>query len=281
MKSQKIAWITDSTATLSKDFIEKHNVYVIPLYINFGDESFRENVDITAEDFYVKLSQSKDLPKTSQPSIGEFIQLYERLKEEYTHAIAIHASSALTGTYQGSVSASEQTGFHVDVIDSKNGSFALGQMVERGVQLEEEGLEYEQIVERLNELPDNSRLYMAPGSLEQLYKGGRVTATQTFISNLINLKLIIKFDQGKAVLSEKIRTDKKVKRRLFEIFDAESHLVKRASVIHGNVETLANSWKEELEQLYPQVEFTTTMFSPVPGVHTGQGTIGISWINEK
>lgn len=281
MKTNKIAWITDSTATLSKEFIERNNIYIIPLYINFGDESYRENIDISAEDFYVKLSNSKELPKTSQPSIGEFINLYEKLQEEYTHAIAIHASSALTGTYQSSMSASQTTGFHVDVIDSKNGSFALGQMIERGVELEETGLKYEEIVEKLRELPNKSRLYMAPGSLEQLYKGGRVSSTQAFLSQLINLKLVIKFDDGKAVLSEKIRTDKKVKRRLFEIFDEEAHLVKRASVIHGNVSDLASIWRDELEQLYPQIEFTTTMFSPVPGTHTGQGTIGISWINEK
>jgi DegV family protein with EDD domain len=280
MKKDKIAWITDSTATLSQEFMKQHDVYMIPLYINFGEESYRENIDITAEDFYEKLSQSKELPKTSQPSIGEFIKLYERLNEEYTHAIAIHASSALTGTYQGSISASQTTDIHVEVIDSKIGSFALGQMIEKGIELEENGLDYDKIVEVLRELPEKGRLYMSPGSLEQLYKGGRVSLAQTFLSNLINLKLIIKFDDGKAILHEKIRSDKKVKRRLFEIFDAESHLVKKASVIHGNVIDLANRWKEELEQLYPHIEFTTTMFSPVPGVHTGQGTIGISWINE-
>lgn len=280
MKKNKIAWITDSTATLSKEFMEKHDIYMIPLYINFGEESFRENIDITAEDFYVKLSKAKELPKTSQPSIGEFINLYEKLNEQYTQAIAIHASSALTGTYQGSLSASQATGFQVEVIDSKIGSFALGQMIEKGIELEEQGLEYQQIVNHLKQLPDKGRLYMSPGSLEQLYKGGRVSLAQTFLSNLINLKLIIKFDDGKAILHEKIRSDKKVKRRLFEIFDAESHLVKKASVIHGNVLDLANIWRDELEKLYPHIEFTTTMFSPVPGVHTGQGTIGISWINE-
>lgn len=280
MKKDKIAWITDSTATLSQEFMKQHDIYMIPLYINFGEESYRENIDITAEDFYEKLSQSKELPKTSQPSIGEFIKLYERLNEEYTHAIAIHASSALTGTYQGSISASQTTDIHVEVIDSKIGSFALGQMIEKGIELEENGLDYDKIVEVLRELPEKGRLYMSPGSLEQLYKGGRVSLAQTFLSNLINLKLIIKFDDGKAILHEKIRSDKKVKRRLFEIFDAESHLVNKASVIHGNVIDLANRWKEELEQLYPHIEFTTTMFSPVPGVHTGQGTIGISWINE-
>lgn len=280
MKKKKIAWITDSTATLSKELIESHDIYIIPLYIHFGDDSFRENIDITAEDFYEKLSNSKELPKTSQPSIGEFIELFGKLKNEYQHAIAIHASSALTGTYQSSVRAAQLTGFDVEVIDSKNGSYALGQMIEKGIKLEEEGYDYDHIVPVLKELPDKSRLYMSPGSLEQLYKGGRVSLAQSFLSNLIKLKLIIKFEDGKAILYEKVRTAKKVKARILEIFESEAHLIKNASVIHGNNITLANEWKKDLEELYPRIHFSTTMFSPVPGVHTGQGTIGLTWINE-
>ncbi|WP_423409520.1 DegV family protein [Heyndrickxia sp. MSNUG] len=275
-----IAWVTDSTASLSEDFIKNNHIYVVPLSIIFGEEAYLEGVDITAEDFYPKLAASKVLPKTSQPAIGEFVELYKKLKEQYKHAIAIHASSALTGTYQSSVAASSMVDYKVEVIDSKIGSFPLGNMVERGIAMQKEGKSYEEIVSYLRTLPDKANLYMAPGSLEQLHKGGRLSTTQVIIGSLIKLKLIVRFEEGKVVLFDKIRTEKKVKERLFQIFEEHAHSVKEASVIHGNVRELAEEWRKELQQRFPHVSFTTMNFSPVAGTHTGQGTIGLAWINE-
>lgn len=275
-----IAWVTDSTASLSDDFIKNNHIYVVPLSIIFGEESYLEGVDITAEDFYPKLAASKVLPKTSQPAIGEFVELYQKLKDKYKHAIAIHASSALTGTYQSSVAASSMVDYKVEVIDSKIGSFPLGLMIEKGVALQKEGKSYDEIVSYLRTLPDKANLYMAPGSLEQLHKGGRLSTTQVIIGSLIKLKLIVRFEDGKVVLFDKIRTEKKVKERLFQILEEQARSIKEASVIHGNVKELAEEWRVELQQRFPQISFTTTTFSPVPGTHTGQGTIGLAWINE-
>jgi DegV family protein with EDD domain len=281
MTTQKdIAWVTDSTSSLSEDFIRNNNIYVVPLSIIFGEESYLEGVDITAEDFYPKLAASKVLPKTSQPAIGEFVELYQKLKEEYKHAIAIHASSALTGTYQSSVAASSMVDYKVEVIDSKIGSYPLGRMIEKGIEMHSEGKSYEEIVSHLRTLPDKANLYMAPGSLEQLHKGGRLSTTQVIIGSLIKLKLIVRFEDGKVVLFDKIRTEKKVKERLFQILEEASSNIKEASVIHGNVSSMAEEWREELQQRFPNISFTTTIFSPVPGTHTGQGTIGLAWINE-
>jgi DegV family protein with EDD domain len=281
MTTQKdIAWVTDSTSSLSEDFIRNNNIYVVPLSIIFGEESYLEGVDITAEDFYPKLAASKVLPKTSQPAIGEFVELYQKLKEEYKHAIAIHASSALTGTYQSSVAASSMVDYKVEVIDSKIGSYPLGRMIEKGIEMQQAGKSYEDIVSHLRTLPDKANLYMAPGSLEQLHKGGRLSTTQVIIGSLIKLKLIVRFEDGKVVLFDKIRTEKKVKERLFQILEEASSNIKEASVIHGNVGSMAEEWREELQQRFPNISFTTTIFSPVPGTHTGQGTIGLAWINE-
>jgi DegV family protein with EDD domain len=276
----EIAWVTDSTASLSEDFIKNNHIYVVPLSIIFGDESYLEGVDITAEDFYPKLAASKVLPKTSQPAIGEFVELYKELKEKYKHAIAIHASSALTGTYQSSVAASSMVDYKVEVIDSKIGSYPLGLMIEKGVALQKEGKSYDEIVSILRTLPNKANLYMAPGSLEQLHKGGRLSTTQVIIGSLIKLKLIVRFEDGKVVLFDKIRTEKKVKERLFQILEEQASGIKEASVIHGNVKELAEEWRVDLQQRFPHISFTTTTFSPVPGTHTGQGTIGLAWINE-
>ncbi|GAE47867.1 DegV family protein [Mesobacillus boroniphilus JCM 21738] len=97
---------------------------------------------------------------------------------------------------------------------------------------------------------------------------------------MIKLKLIVRFDDGKVVLFDKIRTERKVKERLFQIFEEASTNIKEASVIHGNVKELAEEWRAELQQRFPDISFFTTTFSPVAGTHTGQGTIGLAWINE-
>src|SRR5690625_427442 len=136
---KKLAWITDSTCGLSNEFIEENNIYVLPLNVIVNNVSYKEDIEFTENKFYEILKEHGEGASTSQPAFGEFITLYEKLKEEYDHGIAIHASSALTGTYESSINASRQTGFPVEVIDSKIGAYALGKMITNGIELEKQG----------------------------------------------------------------------------------------------------------------------------------------------
>src|SRR5690606_4919798 len=123
---KKIAWITDSSCGLSPEFARENNVFIVPLNVVINGKSYKEDIDITKDEFYQLLKEHGDDAKTSQPAFGDFLELYERLKDGYDHGIAIHASSQLTGTYQSSISAAEMTGFKAEVIDSKMGDYALG-----------------------------------------------------------------------------------------------------------------------------------------------------------
>lgn len=282
MKKNKIAWITDSVASLSKEFIEENNVFVVPLNIIFGDESFREDIDITAEDFYARLKESKTLPKTSQPAVGEFVELYEKIKKEYKKAIIIHLTSSLSGTYQTSRTALDMADFKAELIDSKIGSYPFGMMVKKGIELEKEGKKYDEIVTYLRGMPDKAKLILAPGSLEQLHKGGRLSGTQAIIGGLLQVKLVLEFQEGKIELVEKIRTEKKVKKKMFSMVDEviQKNLVNEVCVLHANELKKALEWKNELKEMYPEINFVTLGLSPVPGTHAGQGTMGFAW-NEK
>lgn len=278
---KKIAWITDSTASLSKQFIEDNHIHVIPLNIIFGDESYKEDVTITSQEFYKRLSEEKELPKTSQPAIGEFIELYETLKNEYEHAIAIHCTDKLSGTLKSSQSAAEMAGFNLEVIDSKIGSFPLARMLEEGIKLENEGKSFGEIVEFLRQLPDRARLILSPASLEQLHKGGRMSGSQLFFGSLLQINIIFEFIDGRPELIEKIRTEKKIKKRIFEMLNEAINTrsdIKEVSIIHADDETKADEWKKELEVSFPFLSFTKTMLSPVPGAHVGKGTIGLGWL---
>src|SRR5690625_3404296 len=274
---KKIAWITDSTCGLSRDFIEENNLYVLPLSVIVNGVSYKEDVEITKEEVYEKLKEHGEGAKTSQPAFGEFIELYEKLKEEYDGGIAIHASSELTGTYESSKNASHQTGFPVEVIDSKIGAYALGKMIRNGIEFEKEGKSYHEIVSILRTYPNKTEMYLLPASLEQLKRSGRVSTPQAIFASLLNINLLLRFQEGKVIVDEKIRTTKKAKNRLFQIIadSVDKHQLKEIYVMHAGVKEKAQSWKEELEKIHKQIKVKTEALVPVAGVHTGYGTMEI------
>lgn len=276
----KIAWITDSTCGLSESFIKEHNIYVLPLSVIINGVSYLDDIEITKEEFYEKLEIHGNGAKTSQPAFGKFIELYNKLKTEYDYGIAIHASSALTGTYDSSINASKQTGFPVEVIDSKIGSYALGKMISNGIEFEAAGKTYEEIVNILRGYPEKTEMYLLPENLSQLKNSGRVSTPQAVFATLLNINLLLRFDDGRVIVEEKIRTKRKAKRRLFELIGAaiEKHQLKEICVMHAGVKEIAQSWKEELEKIHNQIKVKTEALVPVAGVHTGYGTLAVSWL---
>ena len=278
---KKIAWITDTTATLPMEFIQKHHIHVVPLQIMFGEESFIEEVDITVEQFYQKISTSKVSPTSSQPSLGSFVELYEKLKEEYEVGIAIHASSELSGTYSTSLQAAEIAGFKLIGVDSRMGSYPLIKMMELGLALEEQGESAEKIAEQIRNMTKNAELYLVPADLEQLRKSGRLSSTQAIIGSLLGVKLIVNFQDGKVVLTQKVRTEKKVKQFLFDLIEEAAKVTNELAVIHADDEEKALTWKQEIQTLFPTLTVSTLVLCPVAGVHTGRGSMGISWIKKS
>lgn len=279
---KKIAWITDSTSGLPIEYLKEKNIHVVPLQVIVNGKSYKEDVDITKEEFYDLLKDHGDGAKTSQPAIGEFIELYESLKEEYDVGIALHASSALTGTYQSSLSAAETTGFPVEVVDSKIGSYALGEMIRRGIKLEESGKSYEEIVEAVRTYPEKAEMYLLPANLDQLRRSGRVSAARSVFASMMKINLLLHFDDGKVVVGEKVRTQLKAQRRLFSIMEEaiEKHNLDEVCIMHAGVKEQAHIWKEELEKKQQQLKVKIEALVPVAGVHTGYGTLSVAWLKK-
>src|SRR5690625_549754 len=279
---KKIAWITDSTSGLSKEFIEKYNIHVLPLHVILDGASYREEIDLTNDEFYEKLKAGADA-KTSQPAYGKFVTLYERLKDEYDCGIAVHASSELTGTYKSSIDASNQTGFEVAVIDSKMGNYALGKMIENAIKLHEQGKSYEEIVTALRTYPSLAEMYLLPASLEQLKRSGRVSTSRAILASLLNIQLILGFDDGKVVVHSKIRSKRRAKGKLFDLIReaVSEHQLKELCVMHAGVRDAAEQWKQDIEQIHERLKVRIATLVPVAGVHTGYGTLAVSWLREK
>ncbi|MBD7986285.1 DegV family protein [Sporosarcina sp. Sa2YVA2] len=278
---KKIAWITDTAAQLDDAFIQKHHVHILPLGVVFPDGLYRESIDLTQATFYDKLHTTKVSPKTSQPPIGEMLALYETLQAKgYDFAIALHLSSGLSGTFESAQSACKMTDFTVYPFDSKIGSFPMGKMIEIGNDLFAEGKTVEEVLAFLTKITTKSRLSFIPESLNQLHKSGRVSGTQTFLSNLLNIKLVITFEDGTPVMKEKVRSTVRAKNKVMASLRADMHKgsVPEVAVIHCNNQVSAEVWRDELAHEFPDLLIQVVALSVCVGVHAGEGTTGLSWI---
>ncbi|WP_311202012.1 DegV family protein [Aquibacillus koreensis] len=279
----KVAWITDSTCGLSAEYIQKHNIHVLPMVVIIDNKAYREDVDISKEGIYELLENYGEGAKTSQPAYGEFVSLYEKLKEEkYDCAIAIHASSELTGTYQSSVSAAQEVDFPVEVIDSRIGDYCLGKMIENGIDLQSKGSSFEEISSVLKTYPNSTEMYLLPKSLDQLKRSGRVSTTQTVFANLLHINLILKFDNGKVVVDDKVRIKKRAHKKIFQVLEEAiaTYQLKEICISHAGVKEQALNWKEELERVHKELKIRVQSLVPVAGVHTGHGTLCVSWMKK-
>lgn len=171
--------------------------------------------------------------------------------------------------------------FDVTVIDSKIGSYPLSKIIERGVELYNNGQDVETIVKSLKDMTNKTHLYFTPANMEQLHRSGRVSGSQAFLGNLLKIKLILGFDDASVVIKEKVRSEKKAKQAISNLLSAEivHNSIKEVAVIHTNNPYEAEIWKNELTIQYPEISFLIMPLIPVVAVHTGEGTLGLSWIN--
>lgn len=276
----KTAIVTDSTAYIPEDVRDRHNIHMIPLSVLFGNESYREEIDLSTEDFFDMLRESEELPKTSQPSIGMFQELFQKLSLKYDAVVCIHLSSGISGTYQTATTAGDMADdIEVHTFDSEISCMAQGFYVLEAAEMANNGATPDQIMTRLSEVKESLQAYFMVDDLTNLHRGGRLSGAQAFVGGLLQVKPVLHFVDTKIVPFEKIRTRKKALKRvkgLFEEVASEGEPMK-ATIIHANREEEGHAILDELQEQYPHVEFVLSYFGPVIGTHLGEGAIGIGW----
>ncbi|PXW93005.1 DegV family protein with EDD domain [Streptohalobacillus salinus] len=276
----KVAVITDSTAYLSKDIRDEYGIHMVPLTVTFDDQSFQEELDLGADQFYQLVKASKDLPKTSQPAIGHMVDLLETLAEDHDAVIAVHLSSGISGTFQSMQTAGSMVeGIDVYTFDSEISCMPQGFYAVEAAKLAESGTAPEAILARLNEMKETMRAYFLVDDLVHLHRGGRLNGAQALVGSVLQVKPILHFVDTKIVPFEKIRTQKKAIKRLLDLIDedAKDGTPLRASVIHANCPMLAETLIRELKERYTNVEITMSYFGAVIGTHLGEGSLGLGW----
>ncbi|GEL78719.1 DegV family protein [Tenuibacillus multivorans] len=280
----KTVIVTDSTSYIPEEQLEALNIHIVPLSVTFGDESYRELFDITTDEFYEKVRQAKELPKTSQPSIGEVLEKYEELAKDYDAIVSIHLSSGISGTYQAAVSAGQTVeSVKVYPFDSEISCMAQGYYVLRAAELAKQGENPEEIMNELEAIKKEMRAYFMVDDLSHLSRGGRLSGAQAMVGSLLQVKPLLHFEDRKIVPFEKIRTSKKAFKRMEQLLreTADDAQLVEACIIHAQREDIANDWKDELQSKYPNVNFTISYFGPVIGTHLGEGGIGLCWYKVK
>lgn len=277
---KKIAWVTDSTSTLDPVFAEQNHVYIVPLRVVFGEECYRESEDISPELFYEKL-ETASKASSSQPPIGEFIELYESLKDQYDEIITIHCSTALSGTLHTSMQAAEIAGVKVTAIDSMAGAYPHREMILQGLEWQRQGASAAEIKANIEQMIENMSFYLIPASLQNLHRSGRVSGTQLVLSQLLKIHLLLRFEEGKVVVNEKIRTFKRAKQRMLDVLKVDMEKVKHVCIMHANNPDEAVTIKQQISELLPRLKTEIMPFIPVVGIHAGAGTIGLCWFKNE
>lgn len=276
---QMIKIVTDSSSDLTVEEASELNIRVIPLTISIGEETFLDGVDIAPEEFIKKMQGSKDFPKSSQPAIGELLNLYNQLTEDGSEVISIHLAGKLSGTAESAKAAAAMAAGKVNVVDSLFISKALGFQVREAAKMAKEGFAADEIFEKMNEIRKNTNLFVVVDTLENLVKGGRIGKGTALIGSFLNIKPIAILENGEYSPVAKVRSHSQAVKYIMKQFmdDVKGKTIKYASIAHANGLDFAAKLKEQIEKQtdFHSVEILWT--SPVISTHTGQGAIGFSY----
>ncbi|WP_334332450.1 MULTISPECIES: DegV family protein [unclassified Companilactobacillus] len=283
----KIAIVTDSTSYLPQEIVDKYNITVVPIEVVFNTKTYREDIDISTSEFYKLLQESPELPSTAQPSIGEMMNIYDKLaKEGYDTVISIHLASTISGFVNNLKSAAQTIdNINVVVYDSHITVRLMGYLAQVAAKMALEDKSLDEIITRLDSLRNSIGESFVVNDLKNLVKGGRLSNTSAVIGTMLNIKPLLEFDDKshKIVAYDKVRSMKKAKLKAEEKLAkamASADYPLRLLVIDADDKTDGDQWASELKEKYPDVTLDRSYFGPVIGAHLGKDALAVAWIRD-
>lgn len=278
----KLAVITDSSAFLPAGLEGHQDLFVLDIPVFIDGETFVEGKNLTASEFYEKMSAAKELPKTSQPSVAELEEILSGLTAKgYTHAIGLFLSSGISGFYQNIQYLKEEfEGLTVAFPDTKITSAPLGIIVENALNWAAEGLDFAEILSKLQVQIDGTSAYILVDDLNHLVKGGRLSNGAAILGNLLSIKPILYFNsEGVIEIFEKVRTEKKAVKRLVDIVKEDTKdAAYQIMVIQGNSQEKAENLRQLLQENGFDGEIPIATFGSVIGTHLGPHSLVLAYV---
>ena len=278
--TQRIAVITDTTSDLSPEVAAEHGITIVPLYVIWGQDTFKDGVDITKEAFYERLGNDEVSPSTSQPTPADFLREYRRLIADGAEEIVVFTiADALSGTYDSATAAARDVDVPVHVMDSNSTSMGLGMQVLAAVAARENGGGVDAMLAAAERVRQRVRVFFAVNTLEFLHRGGRIGGAAKLLGTMLQLKPLLLLDNKTGYIDavERARTWKKALDRVYEVATEgiEPGRTVRAWVMHATATKDAMAMAERISRAYEPASMGMGQLSPVLGTHVGPGTVGI------
>ncbi|MGB8213212.1 MAG: DegV family protein [Anaerolineales bacterium] len=272
--------VTDSSCDLPQELVRKHNITVIPLYINVGLQEYRDGIDLSRQEFYTRLPDFRQVPTTAAPSPEVFRLTYERLATEgASQILSIHISTRLSSVFGiASQAVREKTSLPVTVFDSRQLSLGTGFQVLAAAQAAEAGCSMQEILARLEDQITHTHVFAALDTLEFLRRSGRMNFAVAFLGGILQIKPFLKMYAGKPT-AERVRTRNAAMNRLVELLEEASPLEKVA-VLHSQALDRAEVLLQRVKHILPAGDTLVEEINPVLGAHIGPGVVGFACISK-
>ena len=275
--------VIDSTSDVTNEIIEKYNLKMVPLSVNFEDGSYLDKIELSSKDFFEKLAKAEKLPTTTLVSPGAFVEAFSEILMEEDQVLGIFLASEFSGTYDSARMAKDMIGSEdIHIIDTRSvclGSFAL---ILEAIELVQQNKNIEEIVKQLENDKEKIVAVAALDTLKYLEKGGRLSKGQAVVGSLLNIKPIIAITEGKIAVIEKVRGKNKTIKWFDEWIEKNNYDLsdKTVLLLHGNSYEQLKELREAIEEKHKIKNIIEQEVGPVIGTHSGPGVLAIGFLNK-
>jgi DegV family protein with EDD domain len=277
----KIAVVTDSTTYMPSELVREYDISVAPQVLIWGDQTYKDGVDIESREFFTRLKTAKVMPSTSQVSVVSFQEIFQERVDKGQEVIALLVSSKLSGTIQSAMQAKElmgPAGDKIHVVDSQSVAMALGFQVLAVARVLQDGASLKDALALAEKSYQYTGVFFAVDTLEFLHRGGRIGSAQRFLGTMLNMKPILAIQDGRVEGIDRIRTKNKAHDRVLELTmeKVAGRTPVRLATLHANATEDARALLSRAEQTLKPIESLFTEVSPTVGTHAGPGTVGLA-----
>ena len=272
--------VTDSTAMLLPDEIKKFDIQVIPLTIMIDDVTYQDGITISPVEFMDKMAASKNLPRTSQPALGVFTEIYEPLVADGSSVISIHLTKGLSGSVDAARQAAMMVDGDVTVIDSDLIDRSLGRVVLTAAEKAATGATRDEVLAEINAVKAKTEQYVLVSKLDNLVAGGRLSKTAGLLAGMLNIRIgahVVKGNINVETKGRGVKSTKAYLRKIIEILQAAPNGVRAIGISTAGIPDKREALGEQLRKLFPGVEIVLQQTTPVVATHTGDDAIGFSY----
>jgi DegV family protein with EDD domain len=278
----KVLVVTDSSATVPADQVQQLGIQVVPILLNMNGQTFRDGIDISPDEVYRWLRTSTYLPTTAAPSAGDFLRIYASAVHSATGIVSIHLPPALSATYSVAATASQLVdGIPIRLVDSQSVAMGQGFVVLEAARAAAAGASIDTVVARAEQVARKVHVLAALDTLEYLRRGGRIGGAAAFLGTMLKIKPVLYVADGTVSPFAKPRTKSRaIRLMLDEVARRSDGQPLHIAILQGDVPDEAQELRQMVQERFNCVELYITEFTPVMGVHSGSGVLGVAFYAE-